>query len=193
MVELKNMNELDEEIYVAAWSRAIGLTFGDLQRQFGVRILHYHESPISTKTKREATPDIKIQPGMYFTVKGPPDKIEEVARYVDVPYLKEAISSMNDHVHVLSHPDRVDLAVILAYIHHTPWVDVDYVSRVQKKLDLTLSKRRIKRILDEWTRYGYAELSRRGKYRRTRKLLDALGRINVTEERLIQLSKLNYP
>jgi hypothetical protein len=93
-----------------------------------------------------------------------------------------------DRANVLDDPDRFGVAVIVAFVHMSPGVTVDKILANQQDLDMSLSRKEIVSIVKDLVSKGYFSPSETG-FLATKKLMSALERDGVTEERLIRLDK----
>lgn len=85
MSRLEEMAEMSYEAYVPISSKKIlGKSFGEIENQFALAIVHYHNSPIENSTRKEPTKDIVITPGMSIKVVGDWDEIDKFRDFYDL-------------------------------------------------------------------------------------------------------------
>lgn len=82
MKTIEEMPEMSYEAYIPISSRTlIGKTFREIEKEFKVKIDHYHNSPVDITTRHESKPDIVFSPGMTIKVYGDWDKIDKFTEF----------------------------------------------------------------------------------------------------------------
>jgi len=100
-------------------------------------------------------------------------------------------SYIEDRKNVFGDPSRFGLAVLVAFIHNPSAVTIEYVLRRQHDLGLSLSEKEIRSILSDWQEKGYVQKRPEG-YFATQRMLDALEKDGITEEKLDTMADALY-
>lgn len=78
MTKIEEMAEMTYEAYVPYSNKAIvGKTFDEIEKQFAIKFIHYHNSPVEESTRKVPAKDVKISVGMYIKVVGDWDEVDK--------------------------------------------------------------------------------------------------------------------
>lgn len=85
MGKLAEMTEMSYEAYIPVSSKKIlGKTFIEIEEQFKIKIVHYHNSPIENSTRKEPAKEVKIASGMSIKVIGEWDEIDKFREFYEL-------------------------------------------------------------------------------------------------------------
>jgi len=85
MTKLEEMPKISYEACIPISSNKIlGKTFKEIETEFSIKIIHFHNSPIEIATRKDPSPDTKISPGMSIKVVGTWDEIDRFREQYDL-------------------------------------------------------------------------------------------------------------
>ncbi|MBF0456586.1 MAG: hypothetical protein HQK99_01660 [Nitrospirae bacterium] len=74
------------ESYIPEGSKAVGRTIRSIEEEFGVKVDHYHNSPIQTDTRYDPKPEVTLEPGMSIKLQEvDSDILTKFCRKLDLP------------------------------------------------------------------------------------------------------------
>ncbi|MFH1287984.1 MAG: hypothetical protein ABII25_04730 [bacterium] len=78
---------IDYESYIPVSSKIVGKTIQEVERQSGLKIDHYHNSPVEIENKiSKVDPEMIIQPGMSIKIfDADSKKLANLRKYFELP------------------------------------------------------------------------------------------------------------
>lgn len=76
---------IEYESYIPSFSEMIAKTFGTVEKEFNVKIDHYHNSPTTIDTRKSPRPDIVVKCGMSLKLLGLPKDINRLCEVYNLP------------------------------------------------------------------------------------------------------------
>lgn len=82
MRRIEELPEMSYEAYIPLSSkRLIGKRFEEIEKEFDIKIDHYHNSPVDITTRQESKPDVAFSPGMTIKVCGDWDIVDKFRKF----------------------------------------------------------------------------------------------------------------